>query len=68
MNSEAAFLFSTFQEFYKCWIFSTRTCGDANVDFSAFLGHQDDVHFKLRHTKSKRNGIIQEGRRSQKMK
>ena len=40
MNSEAAFLFSTFQEFYKCWIFSKRTYGDANVNFLAFLGHK----------------------------
>ena len=58
MNSEAAFLFSTFKEFYKCWRSGTRSRvfiesfnGQAFVNFSAFLGHPGDVHFKPRPTK-----------------
>ena len=58
MNSEAAFLFSTFNEFYKCWRSGTRSCifiesfnGQAFVNFSAFLGHPGDVHFNPMPTK-----------------
>ena len=61
MNSEAAFLFSTIKEFYKCWRSGTRARvfiesfngGGAFVNFSAYLGHPDDVHFRPR--PSKRN-------------
>ena len=58
MNSEAAFLFSTFKEFYKCWRSGTRARvfiesfnGGAFVNFSAYLGHPDDVHFRPRPSK-----------------
>ena len=58
MNSEAAFLFSTFKEFVKCWRSGTRARvfiesfnRGAFVNFSAYLGHPDDVHFRPRPTK-----------------
>ena len=58
MNSEAAFLFSTYKEFYKCWRSGTRARvfiesfnGGAFVNFSTFLGHPGDVHFNPRPTK-----------------
>ena len=58
MNSEASFLFSTFNEFYKCWRSGANSClfiesvnGKAFINFSAFLGNPDDVHFKPWHTK-----------------
>ena len=58
MNSEAAFLFSTFKEFYKCWRSGTRARvfiesfnGQAFINFSAFLGHPGDAHFNPRPTK-----------------
>ena len=58
LNSEAAFLFSTFKEFYKCWRSGTRARvfiesfnGGAFVNFSTFLGHPGDVHFNPRPTK-----------------
>ena len=60
MNSEEAFLFATFKEFYKCWRSGTKARviiesvnGKAFVNFSAFLGDPYDVHFKPR--PSKRN-------------
>ena len=60
MNSEEAFLFATFKEFYKCWRSGTKARviiesvnGKAFVNFSAFLGDPDDAHFKPR--SSKRN-------------
>ena len=60
MNSEEAFLFSTFKEFYKCWKSGTNTNarvfiesvkGRAFVTFSTFLGFPEDVHFKPRQQK-----------------
>ena len=55
MNSEEAFLFATFREFYKCWRSGTKARvtiesvnGKAFVNFSAFLGNPDDAHFKPR--------------------
>ena len=58
MNSEAAFIFSTFNEFYKCWksganarLFIESVKGKAFINFSAFLGHPDDAHFKPQPTK-----------------
>ena len=58
MNSEASFLFSTFNEFYKCWrsgansrLFIESVNGKAFINFSAFLGNPDDVHFKPWHSK-----------------
>ena len=58
MNSEASFLFSTFNEFYKCWrsgtnarLFIDSVKGKAFITFSAYLGNPDDVHFKPWHTK-----------------
>ena len=60
MNSEEAFLFSTFKEFCKCWrsgansrVFIESVNGKAFVNFSAFLGYPDDVHFNP--WQSKRN-------------
>ena len=58
--SEEAFLFSTFKEFCKCWRSGTRARvimesmnGNTFVNFSALLGHPDNVHFQPR--PSKRN-------------
>ena len=58
MNSEEAFLFATFKEFYKCWRSGTKARviieavnGKAFVNFSAFLGNPDDAHFKRRPSK-----------------
>ena len=58
MNSEEAFLFSTFKEFYKCWksgtnarVFIESVNGKAFFTFSAFLGYPEDVHFKPRQWK-----------------
>ena len=58
MNSESAFLFSTFNELYKCWrsgtnarLFIESVNGKAFVNFSAFLGDPDDVHLKPRQPK-----------------
>ena len=58
MNSEASFLFSTFNEFYKCWrsgansrLFIESVNGKAFINFSAFLGNPDDAHFKPWHSK-----------------
>ena len=58
MNSEASFLFSTFNEFYKCWrsgtnarLFIESVKGKAFINFSAYLGNPDDVHFKPWHSK-----------------
>ena len=58
MNREAAFLSSTFNEFYKCWrsganarLFIESVRGKAFVNFSAFLGNPDDVHFNPRQSK-----------------
>ena len=58
MNSEEAFLFATFKEFYKCWKSGTKARviieavnGKAFVNFSAFLGDPDDAHFKPRPSK-----------------
>ena len=63
MNNEDAFLFSTFSEFLKCWRSGTKARviieslrGHAFVNFSAYLGHPDDVHFKTRPTKRKPSG------------
>ena len=63
MNNEDAFLFSTFCEFLKCWRSGTKARviiesqrGHAFVNFSAYLGHPDDVHFKTRPTKRKPSG------------
>ena len=60
MNSEEAFLFATFREFYKCWRSSTKARvtiksvnGKAFVNFSAFQGNPDDAHFKPRPLKWK---------------
>ena len=60
MNSEEAFLFATFREFYKCWRSGTKARvtiesvnGKAFVNFSAFLGNPDDAHFKPRPSKWK---------------
>ena len=57
-NSEAAFLFSTFKEFFKCWksgtnarVFIESVNGRAFVTFSAFIGFPEDVHFKPRQWK-----------------
>ena len=66
MNTEEAFLFSTFREFTKCWRSGTKTRvimesvnGHAFVNFSAFLGYPDDVHFKFkpRPTQRKPSGV-----------
>mgnify|MGYP003329483016 CR=1 FL=1 len=53
MNSEASFLFSTFNEFYKCWrsgansrLFIESVNGKAFINFSAFIGYPDNAHFK----------------------
>ena len=58
MNSEEAFLFSTFKEFFKCWksgtnarVFIESVNGRAFVTFSTFLGFPEDVHFKPRQWK-----------------
>ena len=63
MNNEDAFLFSTFCEFLKCWrsgkkarVIIESQRGHAFVNFSAYLGHPDDVHFKPRPTKRKPSG------------
>ena len=60
MNSEAAFMFSTFNEFCKCWksganarLFIESVKGKAFINFSAFLGYPDDAHLKPQ--RSKRN-------------
>ena len=60
MNSEAAFIFSTFNEFYKCWksganarLFIESVKGKAFINLSAFLGYPEDAHFKPQ--RSKRN-------------
>ena len=58
MNSEEAFLFSTFKEFHKCWksgtnarVFIESVNGRAFVTFSAFIGFPEEVHFKPRQWK-----------------
>ena len=58
MNSEEAFLYSTFKEFFKCWksgtnahVFIESVNGRAFVPFSTFLGFPEDVHFKPRQRK-----------------
>ena len=50
--TEEAFLFSTFVEFNKCWRSGKRSRlviesvnGNAFVNFSAFLGHPETMHF-----------------------
>ena len=50
--TEEAFLFSTFVEFNKCWSSGKRSRlviewvnGHAFVNFSAFLGHPETMHF-----------------------
>ena len=60
MNSEEAFLFSTFKEFCKCWrsgansrVSIESVKRKAFINFSAFLGYPDDVHFNP--WQSKRN-------------
>ena len=52
---EEEFLFSSFIEFNKCWRSGTKARvimesfnGVAFVNFRAFLGHPDDVHFDSR--------------------
>ena len=49
---EEAFLFSTFTEFNKCWrsgakarVIMESFNGAAFVNFSAYLGHPEDVHY-----------------------
>ena len=49
----ASFLFSTIHEFYKCWrsgtnsrLFIESVKGKAFINFSAFIGYPDDIHFK----------------------
>ena len=56
MNSEASFLFSTFNEFYKCWrsgtnsrLFIESVNGKAFINFSAYIGYPDNAHFKPWH-------------------
>ena len=74
MNSEEAFLFSTFKEFCKCWrsgansrVFIESVNGKAFINFSAFLGNPDDVHFKP--WQSKRNlSKVQRKKSSKKIK
>ena len=59
--NEKAFLSSTFREFNKRWRSGTKARvimetfnGRAFVNFSAFLGHPDDVHFQPRPTEQNR--------------
>ena len=59
--NEKAFLSSTFREFNKCWGSGTKARvimetfnGRAYVNFSAFLGHPDDVHFQPRPSEQNR--------------
>ena len=54
-EKEEAFLFSTFTEFNKCWRSGTKARvimesfnGAAFVNFSAYLGYPNDVHFHSR--------------------
>ena len=58
MNNEAAFVFSTFKEFYKCWksgtnarLFIESVNGKAFINFSAYLGYPDDAHSRPRRPK-----------------
>ena len=55
---EKAFLFSAFREFNKCWrsgakarVIMESFNGAAFVNFSAYLGHPDNVHFNPRQGK-----------------
>ena len=57
--TEEAFLFSTFVEFNKCWRSGKRSRlviesvnGHAFVNFSAFLGHPETMHFAPREKRS----------------
>ena len=57
---EEEFLFSSFIEFNKCWRSGTKARvimesfnGVAFVNFTAFLGHPDDVHFDSRPAEQK---------------
>lgn len=57
-------MFATFKEFYKCWRSGTKARvtiesvnGKAFVNFSAFLGHPDDAHFKSRPPKRKPSNV-----------
>ena len=70
-RSEEAFLFSTFKEFCKCWRSGTRARvimesmnGNTFVNFSAYLGHPDNVHFQPR--PSKRNPTTASRKKSEK--
>ena len=70
-RSEEAFLFSTFKEFCKCWRSGTRARvimesmnGNTFVNFSAYLGHPDNVHFQPR--PSKRNPTTVPRKKSEK--
>ena len=70
-RSEEAFLFSTFKEFCKCWRSGTRARvimesmnGNSFVNFSAYLGHPDNVHFQPR--PSKRNPTTASRKKSEK--
>ena len=71
MNSEEAFLFATFKEFHKCWRSGTKARviiesvnGKAFVNFSAYLGNPDNVHFQPR--PSKRNPTTAPRKKSEK--
>ena len=74
MNSETSFVFSTFNEFYKCWRSGANSClfiesvhGKAFINFSAFLGNPDDVHLKP--WQSKRNpSMVQRKKSAKKIK
>ena len=68
---EEAFLFSTFAEFNKCWrsgakarVIMETFNGAAFVNFSAFLGYPNDVHFHSR--PEKRNPPKKPRRKSEK--
>ena len=70
-RSEEAFLFSTFKEFCKCWRSGARARvimesanGNTFVNFSAFLGNPDNVHFQPR--PSKRNPTTAPRKKSEK--
>ena len=59
--TEEAFLFSTFVEFNKCWRSGKRSRlviesvnGNAFVNFSAFLGHPETMHFAPGEKRSQR--------------